>query len=779
MSGWGESWHDDGAGGVTRCGFVSETVAVDWEEALISGNGRQGALVYGDPDAVFVTLSHERLFLPMDAPLPAPDTATILPQLRERLFNAHYRDAADQVVRVAREQHPGYAQCRNIDPFIGAATLCFTPAYAGEATGYERLTDFTTGTATQRWRTRAGEVRQDVFVSRTEDVVAVRFLGPVSGRLRLGPIVGQSPVPIETALAAEPDHLRLTARFPGAWQGGVTGYDVTCRVVTDGGIVSVEGTELLVDGSTELLVLARVQVHDGGRHDVGEALDTLLPDFEELQTRHAKVHAELLGRVHLDLGGSTQRFRNVEQILTPEAEPARVEWLFDAGRYAIISSCGDLPPNLQGVWSGTHAPPWRAGYTLDGNLEAAVAALLPTGTPELLLPLFDLLDRFAEDFRENARRLYGAGGILVPAHCSGHGRLNHFNERWCQTFWTAGAAWLARLHYDYWRYTGDTRHLVDRALPFMVEAARFYADFLVDRDGCYVFAPSYSPENDPAGTGSQATVNATMDVAAVRDLLRNLLDTHAVLGRSHPDEARWRHILERLPAYRVADDGTLAEWIWPGLGENHSHRHSSHLFPLWYEPDPLIMEDPRLYAAAVRTVERRWEWWQRKGDEAAFGLVQLGLAAAALGLGETAYEIVQHLADRYWRASLVSTHNAGHIFNVDICGGLPAVVVAMLMRSTRGRLDLLPALPETWPRGEVRGFRARDGITVLRLAWRPSHVEVELVSASDRLLTVGWPSGARPPRIDGADVVDLSADAAMLAVRSNAPASLIIDWAPR
>ena len=120
--------------------------------------------------------------------------------------------------------------------------------------------------------------------------------------------------------------------------------------------------------------------------------------------------------------------------------------LFDAGRYAVISASGELPPNLQGVWSGTYDPAWRGGYTLDGNLPAALAGLAPTGTPELLLPLFDLLDAHRDDFRDNARRLYGLPGLLLPPHLTTHGRHNHFSARWCLTFWTAAAAWMARLY---------------------------------------------------------------------------------------------------------------------------------------------------------------------------------------------------------------------------------------------------------------------------------------------------------------------------------------------
>jgi hypothetical protein len=465
--------------------------------------------------------------------------------------------------------------------------------------------------------------------------------------------------------------------------------------------------------------------------------------FDRVARRNGAVHGELFGRFRLRLGPPGPRpgpAEGTDRLLAGPPGPALVERLVDAGRYAVISACGDLPPTLQGIWGGVYDPPWRSGFTLDGNLAAAVAALHTTGTPELMTGVFDLVDGLTPDFAENARRLYGCRGILVPAHVSTHGRHNHFTEEWCLTCWTAGAAWLGRLYYDHFSHTGDTVFLRDRALPFLTAAAEFHEDFLA-ADG---FVPSYSPENTPGGTDAQACANATMDVAAVRDLVRNLLRAHRVLGL--PGARRWARLAARLPGYRVGADGVLAEWAAPAgpveQRDRHAHRHASHLFPLWYERDPAFA-DPRLHAAAVRAVRARLAWWRGQGsDEMAFGLAQLGLAAARLGLAGEALAAVELMAARYWRPTLVSTHNRGALFNVDICGGLPAVVAAMLLGSAEGRIDLLPALPAAWPEGEVRGLRARGGIAVHRLSWTPDAVTATLAAAAPRRVRLTAPGGA-------------------------------------
>ncbi|WP_068921339.1 glycosyl hydrolase family 95 catalytic domain-containing protein [Planobispora rosea] len=745
-------------------GFVSRHATGDWEKALITGNGRQGALVYGGPGGpggldrgpgdLRVTFSHERLFLPVTEPLPPPSTASALPGLRASLYGGRPREAAERVVELAAGEHPGYATTRWIDPLVPSATLAFVPLSASG--DYRRACDFATGLVTQEW----GEARQEVFVSRPADVVVIRYSG-AGGSLRLAPIEEEPPVPIRFARSTGPGRLLLEAEFTAPWPGAIRGYTVECRVV-GGSEPRADG--LVIDG--EALVLARTVIHGSGPGPI----DEVLPDFDVLLREHAAVHGELFARSSIRLGRRTEAggVGVVGSVVRVDAEEA-VTRLVEAGRYAVICSSGQLPPTLQGVWSGTYSPPWCSGFTLDGNLASAVAGLAVTGAPELMTPVFDLLEAKLADFRENARRLYGCRGILVPAHMSTHGLHNHFGPVWCLTFWTAGAGWLARLYYDYYAHTGDLAFLRDRAWPFMVETALFYEDFLAGNGD---FVPSYSPENTPAGGDSQACVNATMDVAVARDVLRNLVHAGGLLGTDH---ARWRRLLDRLPDYRIAPTGELAEWIGAtgsrtgdagGLGadgpagpgaDNHAHRHASHLYPLWYERDPAFA-DPRLEAAAALAVRRRLEWWRGSdSDEMAFGLVQLGLAAAALGLAEEAYETVTLLATRYWREeNLVSTHNRDAIFNVDVCGGLPAVVAAMLVRSSLpasgyGRLDLLPALPREWPYGEAHGLVVRGG-RVERLTWEPGRAEAVITAWTPLLVT--W--GAQRARVLPGETVPLT-----------------------
>ncbi|MEU0488497.1 glycoside hydrolase N-terminal domain-containing protein [Nocardiopsis sp. NPDC006139] len=720
-----------------RRGVRTRHPASSWEDALVTGGGRVGALVHSTAGLVRLTLGHERLFLPAADALPAPETARVLPELRALLLAGRSREAAERIAGFAAAEDPGYAETRWIDPLVPAAVLSFAPRSPAPGDPL-RECDFATGVVAE---TLPDGTRHRAVASRADAVVAVELTraAGLDGTLRLDPPQGPPPVRIAAEPAAAPGLLRLAVRFPdrpaGAPAAAPAGYTVECALTAAGGTARPVPGGLELRGVRRLEAVVRITVDPPGDTPAAPPAPPGDTGFDRVLARHAPLHGRLMDRFRIGLDG-------------PPAEgtaPAHLARLVDAGRYAIVSSCGDLPPTLQGVWSGTYDPPWRSGYTFDGNLFSAVAALHATGTPELMTPVFDLLEGMLGDLRENARRLYGCRGILVPAHASTSGRHQHFGPVWCLTCWTAGAAWAGRLYWDHYAHTRDRAFLRDRALPFLTEAALFHEDFLT-ADG---FVPSYSPENTPAGAGGQACVNATMDVAAVRDLCRNLMRAHRVLGL--PGGRRWAALAARLPAYRVAPGGELAEWAGPAgpleQAEEHAHRHASHLYPLWYEPDPALAA-PRLRAAAAAAVLARLDWWRgEESDEMAFGLVQLGLAAARLGEAEQAHAALGMLASRYWRPTLIPTHNRGELFNVDIGGGLPAVVAAMLLGSTEGRADLLPALPGTWTAGRVEGLRGRGGLVVDVLEWERGRAHARLRSAEPRSLVVAFPDGTRS-RVD-------------------------------
>lgn len=757
-------------------GFVSKAPAANWEQALVSGNGTHGAMVFGSPESETVILNHGRLYLPLHKPLPAPETAAILPQIRDLKADGKFQSAAEEVVKLADAN--GYTGKHWTDPFIPACDLKIRMKSDGEVRNYKRAVDFTNGVATVAWEDSRGRFCRRLFVSRADDVIVLSIKGPGKGMLecKLGFATrpfndtgGWNPEAMfkngikDISAKAIKGLLHYRAGFTNAYPGSSSGYEVTARIAPSGGTMTQGDNMLTIADADEVLVLIRIVLLDESRKsrtmETSAALAALAPDFEKLLVPHAALHGEIFHRSKLDVGGGVDRHLPTEDLIAKSGigstNPALLEKLYDASRYNMLSSSGSRMPNLQGIWTGTWSPFWSGDFTMNGNLQTAMAANLSGNMAECLEPYWRFLEENMPAFRDNAKRLYGARGIHVPSRASTHGFNNHFCAEWPMTFWTAGAAWAAQFLYDYWLYSGDEGFLRTRALPFMKEAALFYEDFLIPGpDGRWLFSPSYSPENRPANNPSQSCINATMDISAAKELLGNLVTACETLDVEKDGVIRWRALLAKMPDYQVNADGALKEWTTALLLDNYAHRHCSHLYAIYYGMPDEISNDPKLLEAFRVALEKRLEVRRREAEnisingrppgEMAFGLVFEAMAAASLRHPDECALIVEWLTNRYWNSNLVSTHNPKEIFNTDICGGLPAVIHRMLVDSQPGWIELLPALPASWYDGRIEGLRCRGNIELRSLEWSQGKLTAILRSAADQSIRLKTPGDPTP-----------------------------------
>ncbi|CAM5449988.1 hypothetical protein SALBM311S_04532 [Streptomyces alboniger] len=349
---------------------------------------------------------------------------------------------------------------------------------------------------------------------------------------------------------------------------------------------------------------------------------------------------------------------------------------------------------------------------------------------------FDLVLGQLDHWRTNARNLYGARGFLAPSRTDGeYGHMLHFDGGdFPGHCWTGGADWLLQPLLEYYEITADQAFLRDRLGPALMELALFYEDFLTrtDANGKAVFVPSFSMENAPGSTGEYLSVNATGDITAGRHALGAAIDAAGALGveqGSGEGVERWTALLDRIPDYRINEDGALAEWSWPGLTDHYDHRHIQHLYGVWplHEINP--EERPDLVPPALRALELR-------GDQnlSAHGSLHRALAAARLKDGAKVYDNLRKIigGDMLFR-SLMTSHNPGrHICNADAANALPAVLAEALLHTRPGVLELLPALPEQWDKGTITGLRARGGIRVHSLDWDLSDGTTTVTVTSDR-----------------------------------------------
>ncbi|UVJ41292.1 glycosyl hydrolase family 95 catalytic domain-containing protein [Arthrobacter sp. CJ23] len=777
--------------------FVTATEAPSWEEGLIVGSGRVGAVAYGPADAITISLAHERYFLPVNPRPDAPDLAPVRERLRDALLSGDADVAGAALSEGARASGYGDGLIWT-DPLGLCATLTIrTPGGVAEL---RRTIDPLLGEVAVEWT--------DLELGRH----ALRLIAPHGGESVVLALESES----ESTSIVE---LGLGAGAPTSFDTGVPDASAAVSSSVEGGargslvadaghgstairaaVTAVTGTPWQVDGD---VTRSSVQTGPGASRLI--RLDLALPttphraeaasgvpsSWDTVRNEQREARCPLIGASMLNLQGASSKTRTEDLWAKARTgdEGARrrvVEAAYLSGRANIIASTGELPPTLQGVWQGTWRPAWSADYTLNGNVQnGAMAGMTPTGTPELALSLLNLVLPHLDDYRDNARLVFGAEGMLLPSRMSTHGRADHFAEQYPHLFWTGCGGWVLRIVADAVATTGDRSIVDDRVWELAEGVLRFAETALLNVDGVRRIVPSYSPENTPGGARVPLATDATIDVAILRDAAR----ATALLGRARGDgslDARWSRALRGLPPYRVAADGALAEWLDPQWNENIAHRHASQLYPLWYEIDPAFDGDgeeaTRLRAAASATVRNKIAWRAEAPTappgrmEMAFGLVQVGMAAAALGDAAAAETCVNWLAIEHWSPTLTTTHDAGRIFNLDASGGLPGLVASMLLGSSTDSLSVLPAVPTAWPLGSVTGLRARGGLAVDRLDWEPEGASFTV----RRLPGAGWlaPSEGTRMRLPRAAAIRVDGEP-MKGVRLNIgerPVRVELEW---
>ncbi|MEV3858996.1 glycoside hydrolase N-terminal domain-containing protein [Streptomyces sp. NPDC050095] len=727
-------------------GTWEQVPAGRWEDAFLSGNGRHGALVFGDPHDDRVIVTHHALVRPDAGPQPRPPAlAAQLPSLQDRLLagdvSAAERFTDGRELRWVRAFHPAFQTRFVRDSLVWR--------------GYRRTVDFATGVA----EARCGGWHSRVFVSRADDVLVQYATAPgLDGELSLDQRLTGAPARLGVGrgvvLTAQGAQLTLRCRYPQS----DTAYTGVTLALVDGGRTSMGRTGVRVDGATGLLLLTRVRRHLGELDAATEAAalgDLVVGDgdpaatYAELLARHETPHRAAYERVAFDLNAPrTERGLSGSALLELPRSHALLERLFAAGRYHLLSSSGALPPRLTGLWTGEWDTAWSGAFTTDANLNLQTASAVACDLPEVTDAQGALIQGQLADWRDNAREIFGARGIVAPAHTDGEsGHAYHFQRAWPMHLWTAGADWLLTPLVEQAETTGERPAWLAAAVT---ELALFYEDFLTrtDPDGRVVIVPSYSPENRPANA-SWGTLNATMDIAAARHALRTAAAWHP-----GPDGDRWSALADRLPDYRVNSEGALAEWAWPGLEDAYDHRHLSHLYPVWPHHDINPYDTPEWAKAAHRALELRGA-----ENDSAHGHLHHALVAARLRDAGRVTDALHHvLTGDYFHRSLMSAHYPRRdVYNADAAHTLPALLVESLLQSTPDRLVLLPALPPSWARGSVTGLTTRFGARV-DLTWgggtctavlhpsRDAHVDLKtpvrgpgrlrLAAGEDRELTV-------------------------------------------
>lgn len=749
-------------GAVPSRGMCSTVPASDADDGLLSGNGKMWVEVFGDPFAEKIVFQQEMLLQPWkDKPLEAPKIARVLPEVRRLILAGEYDKALRLSLDAARKTNtkPG---TDNLKPHPAFEMQIEMPG-RHEVFNYLRTTDFESGEVKVRWTDHQGEWNRRIFVSRPDNAVVQLLTAPPGAAINatvrldtsvvleaLGVIHRDSPARYsqrgsQTGTTHDPgaDDVRFTRNFDSrhllirgtyAVGYGTPGYAGVTRVVASGGEVHPDNDALVLTGVHSLTLITRVEAYkelkDLDVTRLKEAVDALPSDYQTLLDRHRPGQAEVIDRVTLNLGSSTLHSMSGEELISDQKtrrgyNPALLEDMLDMGRYWLYLRSGDFSP----MWGHVN---------INVNLQMSGAVM--GNLPEAIGSYTHWLDGLMPDTRINAANIFGARGALFGIHPTVEGDpLTHFDYTWPHHYWISAGGWMYSPMWDYYLTTGDEQFLRTEILPGLKELALFYEDYLTekDKDGNYIFVPSYSPENWPSNTqNSPVVINAAMDIAVCREVLTHLIAASETLGVNSDQIPHWKATLAKLPPYLLDTDGALKEWAWPTIeeGESNSHRHVSHLYGVW--PTDEITPDltPGLARAALIADRKRGE-----GGEAAHGLLHRGLAAARLKDEFLVNFTLKKLLEAgYVNASLTTMHNPYQFPSPDPQGGIPTEIMEMLVYSRPGVIDLLPAMPSTITSGTVKGILCRTQAKIDNLSWdlKTRKLDVTISSHVDQKITL-------------------------------------------
>jgi hypothetical protein len=736
----------------------------------------------GDPYSEQILFHHESLLMPWKRPLEAPKVADIFPQVRQMVLEGRHSEATTLAL-----QHMNEGPLKqNTEPHrsIPAFLMQLDFPKTASVKSYLRTANFENSELQVAWTDEHGDWLRQAVVSRPDNVVVQRLTAPagqsVNVRISLQksaewsmtsgtswgnrPARGASQGPETGDVQFDFSAQRLIYKCKLDPSVDSSGYAGVTRVVCNGGSAKMDGNTLAIENASSVLLLTRIEhfpeYSDEKVEALRQAVEQITPDYAALLERHRKIQSEMLNRVTVDFGGASQYGMSAEELLSDQRSrqdfsPALLEKAFEMGRHWFVLTSGKYPNipaeanftiNLQ--TAGLEPADLRRGEETrpagPGLLQMAGA--VPGGLREGAEAYFSWIESLAPDCRANAKNIFGLRGTSYPLwpqkgmgvkyYYSGSSMIGGL---W--PYWISAGGLAYRPFWDHYLATGDQDFLRKRVVPGLKELALFYEDFLTatDKNGNYIFAPSFSPENTPTSTdpSGPVLVNATMEIAVCREVLVNLCQACETLGIEADSVPKWKAMLEKLPACLLEPDGTLKEWAWPTLQERYAHRHISHLYGAW--PGDEIDPDrtPQLARAAVIANRRRTFDVMSTAVSGetlpAYARCHRALAGARLKDNIIVDVQLRQLLEQGYVSTALRCSREPYAGPVpDAHAGIPAIIMEMLAFSRPGVIELLPALPASLVKGSIKGMLARTCARIDKLDWDMEARTVDLTLTSVR-----------------------------------------------
>ena len=731
--------------------------ADSWEQALPLGNGKLGAMVYGRTLKEQIDLNLDTFWSGIGEEKVREEGWKVLEKSRELVLKGKYHAAEEELQK-------GFLNDWN-ESYLPAGSL-YIEESGEEGDIYKRELNIEEGISQTVFGNSQEETIRKSYVSHEYDCLIVSqykktkttwkialespFPHKINSQNKNGfYMIEQAPSKVYPNYYECEDAVQYNTATPGML------CCIMLRIHTDGKICKLPDGNLQVKSATKMIIhLTGETGYDKVRNlpvyteeelyiRCLEKLEKLgNADWNDVERIHRDFYKSVMQRVVLDLGGESllPTDERLYRYQREQKDMGIFELWYQLGRYLLISSSapGSMAANLQGIWNREVRPPWSSNYTTNINVEMNYWMAESANLSEYHEPMFDLVRDCLESGRKTARKQFGCRGWT----------LNHNIDLWRQTspvgrlaarppvkygYYPTASGWLCRHIWEHYLYTENEKFL-EKWYPIMKEAAEFYLDYLVENNGYYITAPSTSPENqffDENGNLCAVSVGSTMDTGIIRTLFLDCIQAEKVLDQDSDTVRRIRKVLPKLLPYRINQYGGISEWSENFQEALETHRHLSHLYGLYPAADLDVDSNAELRKACIITLNRRTDegpGWSKAWKACLWARLRDGERAWAI-LNNLLTPVTQNNMSYTCGGSYENLLCAHPPFQIDGNFGAAAAITEMLVQSHKEYIELLPALPQEWKEGSLKGICVRGGFQ-LHFSWKDSKVVSAIIHSN-------------------------------------------------